>query len=112
MLRAMAKQAEAEREKRSKIIHAEGEFNAAQKAGGRLLRLMATAANDTATCAICRRLPRSVLRRTPPSSSRLPIGNDYIARNKLAHDTKPAKGSTPEYREAARLKQKSGKGGI
>ena len=31
MLRAMAKQAEAEREKRSKIMHAEGEFNAAQK---------------------------------------------------------------------------------
>jgi regulator of protease activity HflC (stomatin/prohibitin superfamily) len=31
LLRAMARQAEAEREKRSKIIHAEGEFNAAQK---------------------------------------------------------------------------------
>src|SRR5579863_751394 len=31
MQRAMAKQAEAEREKRSKIIHAEGEFMAAQK---------------------------------------------------------------------------------
>ncbi|TCK73721.1 slipin family protein [Acidipila rosea] len=31
MLRAMAKQAEAEREKRSKIINAEGEFSAAQK---------------------------------------------------------------------------------
>jgi regulator of protease activity HflC (stomatin/prohibitin superfamily) len=31
MLRAMAKQAEAEREKRSKIIHATGEFDAAQK---------------------------------------------------------------------------------
>jgi regulator of protease activity HflC (stomatin/prohibitin superfamily) len=31
MQRAMAKQAEAEREKRSKIIHSEGEFNAAQK---------------------------------------------------------------------------------
>src|ERR1700733_1669327 len=31
MLRAMAKQAEAEREKRSKIINAEGEFAAAQK---------------------------------------------------------------------------------
>src|SRR5579883_2439109 len=31
MLRAMAKQAESEREKRAKIIHAEGEFNAAQK---------------------------------------------------------------------------------
>jgi regulator of protease activity HflC (stomatin/prohibitin superfamily) len=31
MQRAMAKQAEAERERRSKIIHAEGEYNAAQK---------------------------------------------------------------------------------
>jgi len=31
MLRAMAKQAEAEREKRSKIIHAEGEFSAASR---------------------------------------------------------------------------------
>lgn len=31
MLRAMAKQAEAERERRSKIIHAEGEMNAATK---------------------------------------------------------------------------------
>src|SRR5262249_50446616 len=31
MLRAMAKQAEAERERRSKIIHAEGEANAAAK---------------------------------------------------------------------------------
>ena len=31
MLRAMAKQAEAEREKRSKIINAEGEFSAAQR---------------------------------------------------------------------------------
>ena len=31
MKRAMAKQAEAEREKRSKIIHAEGEFSAAQR---------------------------------------------------------------------------------
>jgi len=31
MLRAMAKQAEAEREKRAKIIHAEGEFCAAQR---------------------------------------------------------------------------------
>jgi len=31
MLRAMAKQAEAEREKRSKIIHAEGEYQAAEK---------------------------------------------------------------------------------
>jgi regulator of protease activity HflC (stomatin/prohibitin superfamily) len=31
MQRAMAKQAEAEREKRAKIIHAEGEYSAAQR---------------------------------------------------------------------------------
>jgi len=31
MQRAMAKQAEAEREKRAKVIHAEGEFQAAQQ---------------------------------------------------------------------------------
>jgi hypothetical protein len=31
MQRAMAKQAEAERERRSKVIHAEGEFQASQK---------------------------------------------------------------------------------
>jgi regulator of protease activity HflC (stomatin/prohibitin superfamily) len=31
MQRAMAKQAEAEREKRAKIIHAEGEFQASEK---------------------------------------------------------------------------------
>src|SRR5438270_1319505 len=39
MLRAMAKQAEAEREKRSKIIHEEGEFSAAQRLSdaGRML---------------------------------------------------------------------------
>ena len=31
MLRAMAKQAEAERERRAKIIHAEGEYTASEK---------------------------------------------------------------------------------
>ncbi|MGD0445610.1 MAG: slipin family protein [Edaphobacter sp.] len=41
MLRAMAKQAEAEREARAKIIHAEGEFNAAAKLVD-AARLMAT----------------------------------------------------------------------
>ena len=35
MLRAMAKQAEAEREKRAKIIHAEGEFSASQRLASR-----------------------------------------------------------------------------
>ena len=34
MQRAMAKQAEAEREKRAKIIHAEGELDASQKLAG------------------------------------------------------------------------------
>ena len=33
MLRAMAKQAEAERERRAKIIHAEGELQASEKLG-------------------------------------------------------------------------------
>jgi regulator of protease activity HflC (stomatin/prohibitin superfamily) len=52
MLRAMAKQAEAEREKRSKIIHAEGEFSAAQ-------RLVDAApcwppSRSACSCAICR----------------------------------------------------------
>ena len=37
MLRAMAKQAEAEREKRSKIIHASGEFEAAREARAKIL---------------------------------------------------------------------------
>ena len=31
MIRAIAKQAEAERERRSKVIHAEGEFQASEK---------------------------------------------------------------------------------
>jgi len=33
MIRAIARQAEAERERRAKIIHAEGEFTAAEKLG-------------------------------------------------------------------------------
>ena len=49
----MAKQAEAEREKRSKIIHAEGEFAAAQRLidAAHLLASEPTASS----CAICRR---------------------------------------------------------
>jgi len=34
MQRAMAKQAEAERERRAKVIHAEGEFQASEKLAG------------------------------------------------------------------------------
>jgi regulator of protease activity HflC (stomatin/prohibitin superfamily) len=33
MIRAIARQAEAERERRAKIIHAEGEYSAAEKLG-------------------------------------------------------------------------------
>ena len=53
MLRAMAKQAEAEREKRSKIIHAEGEFSAAQRLvdGAHLL----ATERSTSSSATCRR---------------------------------------------------------
>ena len=53
MLRAMTKQAEAEREKRSKIIHAEGEFSAAQRLvdGAHLL----ATERSTSSSATCRR---------------------------------------------------------
>ena len=58
MQRAMARQAEAERERRAKVINAEGEFQAADK--------LAAAADDhrrasrpRCTCATCRRYWRS-----------------------------------------------------
>jgi len=44
MTRAIARQAEAERERRSKVIHAEGEFQAAQKLSG-AARVLAEAPN-------------------------------------------------------------------
>ncbi|KAA3632071.1 MAG: slipin family protein [Calditrichaeota bacterium] len=44
MTRAMAKQAEAERERRSKVIHAEGEFQASQKIAD-AAKIIATAPN-------------------------------------------------------------------
>ena len=56
MQRAMAKQAEAEREKRSKIIHAEGEFNAAQK----LVDAAALMATEPMTLAVA--LPANTFR--------------------------------------------------
>ncbi len=69
MQRAMAKQAESEREKRAKIIHASGEFEASQQ--------LTEAAQDAqhragrrCTCATCRRSSRSRPRRTRRSSSR------------------------------------------
>ena len=68
MQRAMAKQAESEREKRAKIIHASGEFEASKQlaAGG---RASSTPSRSRCTCATCRRSSRSRPRRTRRSSS-------------------------------------------
>jgi len=78
MLRAMAKQAEAEREKRSKIIHAEGEFSAAQ-------RLVDAAhccppSRPASSCAICRRSPKSASRKIRPSCSPCPSTSSPVCR--------------------------------
>ena len=54
MQRAMAKQAEAEREKRAKIIHAEGEFQAVEAAGARRPR-PSPPTRPRCSCATCRR---------------------------------------------------------
>ena len=69
MIRAMAKQAEAERTRRAKIIHAEGEKQAAAQ--------LVEAARDArarsprrCSCATCRRSPTSRARRRRRSSSR------------------------------------------
>jgi regulator of protease activity HflC (stomatin/prohibitin superfamily) len=50
MRRAMSKQAEAEREKRSKIIHADGEYQAAEK----LVSAAQAIAREPCSCAIFR----------------------------------------------------------
>ncbi len=71
MQRAMARQAEAERERRAKVIHAEGEFQAADR-----LREAARSSRKTpwpcsfATCRPCGKSPR---RTTPPPSFRSPL---------------------------------------
>ena len=53
MQRAMAKQAEAEREKRAKIIHAQGEFEASDPAGG-CRRSAEQTRPPPSSCATCR----------------------------------------------------------
>ena len=66
MQRAMARQAEAERERRAKVIDAEGEFQAAQQ----LAEAAAShrdATRSRCSCATCRRWPRS-----RPSTTRRP----------------------------------------
>ena len=70
MQRAMARQAEAERERRAKVISAEGEFQASE----RLKDAAAVMAQQpiASSCATCRRCSRSARRTTRRSSSRSP----------------------------------------
>ena len=68
MQRAMARQAEAEREKRAKIIHAEGELTASEKLS-QAAAVMNTS-RSRSRCATCRRSPRSPPSRTRRSSFR------------------------------------------
>ena len=53
MQRAMARQAEAERERRAKVIHAEGEFQAAAKLAD--AADVITPRRPRCSCATCRR---------------------------------------------------------
>ena len=70
MIRAIARQAEAERERRAKVIHAEGELQASQK----LLEAAQMLAQqpEAIHCAICRPLRRSPVIARPPLCSRCP----------------------------------------
>jgi len=68
MQRAIAKQAEAERERRAKIIHAEGEMQASEKLA-QAAKILAVEPISLSS-AICRPSRRLRLKRTPPQSSR------------------------------------------
>ena len=69
MQRAMSRQAEAERERRAKVIHAEGEFQAAAKLSQ--AAAVISECRPRSSCATCRRCRRSAATsRTPRSSSR------------------------------------------
>lgn len=68
MVRAIARQAEAERERRAKVIHAEGELQASEK----LMQAaqMLSKEPGRCSCAICRHWGRLPGTRARPSSSR------------------------------------------
>ena len=55
MIRAIARQAEAERERRAKIIHAEGEAAAAQKVSEKAAAIMSAQPSARCSFATCRR---------------------------------------------------------
>ena len=74
MQRAMARQAEAERERRAKIIGAEGEFQASEKLAQAAQVIART--RSRCSCATCRRCTRS--RSTSNSTTILPIPIDLL----------------------------------
>ena len=73
MIRAIARQAEAERERRAKVIHAEGELQAAQKLFEAAQVLAQAAAGDAAS------LPRDAdgHRRRQELDDRLPAADGH-----------------------------------
>ncbi len=79
MQRSMARQAEAEREKRAKIIHAAGELEASGQAGAGRRRDRLAAARAS-RCGTCRRSPKSPRRRTRRSSFRCPLNCSNCSR--------------------------------
>ncbi len=68
MQRAMARQAESERERRAKVIHAEGEFQASGACEMR--RKRSKDIRWPCKCVFCKLCPRSAPRTTPPLCSR------------------------------------------
>ena len=69
MQRAMARQAEAERERRAKVINAEGEFQAAEKLAG-AAEIIGREPSARCSCATSRRCSRWARTRTRRSCSR------------------------------------------
>ena len=72
MQQAMARQAEAERERRAKIINAEGEFQAAAKLA-EAADVISAATRPSCSCATCRRCARSACEQNSTIVFPLPI---------------------------------------
>jgi hypothetical protein len=98
MQRAMARQAEAERERRAKVINAEGEFQASE----RLFDAAEVMSGNPprCSCATCRRCWRSGPTRTRRSSSRCPSTSS--SRSCSPSRTAPRGATAPRARSVAR----------